>query len=208
MLISTIFATPVLALDFAPIGTNWQHVVQTVFGGDQPIAQIGLTQIAARAALIYLIGLFVVRIGKGRMIGRATALDVILGFMLGSLLSRGITGDASLTGTIVASLVLVAVHWLLTLAAVQWHWFGSMFKGHAYQIVRDGEVLPSAIRRAHISEHDLITSLRLAGVENLSQVREAWKERNGEVSVIRKSRPRVIEVPVKAGVQTVRIEIA
>ncbi len=60
---------------------------------------------------MYLAGLVVVRIGKSRLISRTTSLDVILGFILGSLLSRGITGHASISGTIVASAVIVAVHW-------------------------------------------------------------------------------------------------
>lgn len=196
----------------AASGVEWwslqlRHFVEYAFGGDAPDHQITLAQIAARGALVYVIGVIIVRIGKGRMIGRATALDVIVGFILGSLLSRAITGHASLSETLVSSITLVLVHWLLTYISVEWHWFGILFKGHAHKVVADGQMLPDELRHSHISEHDLIASMRLNGIARLDDVQEAWKERSGEISVIRKRQPRIIEVAVEAGVQRVRIEI-
>lgn len=181
--------------------------VEQTFGGDAPGQDLAMHQVAARCALVYVLGLLLVRIGKSRMIGRATPLDVVVAFMLGSLLSRGITGDASLSGTIAASLTLILAHWLLTYAAMRSHWFGRIFKGNAHRIVLNGQMLQQEMRRSHISEHDLIASLRLEGVSDISQVAEAWKERSGEISVIRKPQARVVEVKVEDGVQTVRVEV-
>src|SRR5918995_1339959 len=90
---------------------EWMHLA---FGGDIPDDPLRLHQVAARALLVFLAGLVIVRIGKSRLISRATSLDVILGFTLGSILSRGITGNASLSATFTASIALVALHWLLT----------------------------------------------------------------------------------------------
>jgi uncharacterized membrane protein YcaP (DUF421 family) len=59
-----------------------------------------------------------------------------------------------------------------------------------------------------MTEHDLWEDLRGKGVSDLKQVDEARLERNGNLSVITvKSDPKVIEVRVQDGVQTVRIEI-
>src|SRR5947209_3492462 len=90
---------------------RWLH---EIFGGDIPDDPLKLHQIAARAVVVYLVGLLIVRIGKSRVISRVTSLDVILGFILGSLLSRGITGHASISGTAVASAAIIFVHWLFT----------------------------------------------------------------------------------------------
>jgi uncharacterized membrane protein YcaP (DUF421 family) len=155
-----------------------------VFGGDFPADPLQLHQAAARAAVVYVVGLAIVRIGKGRSIGRMTPVDVILGFVLGSLLSRGITGHASLSGTAASSAALVAMHWLFTRLSCEWHWFGNLIKGRAHLIVKDGEPLLDAMRQHHISVHDLEEELRIKGVSDLSQVREAYKERNGEVSFL------------------------
>ena len=60
----------------------------------------------------------------------------------------------------------------------------------------------------HISPHDLIEELRLNGVNDISEVKQAYKERNGEISVIKRiNPPQILEVAVKDGVQTVRIAI-
>jgi uncharacterized membrane protein YcaP (DUF421 family) len=187
---------------------NLGSLLQQVFGGDYPVAPLALHQIAARAAIVYLAGLIIVRIGKSRLISRTTSLDVILGFILGSLLSRGITGHASICGTILASSVIVAVHWLLTAIACRSHWFGTLFKGNSELVVEDGRILRAPMRHSHISDHDLIEQLRLRGYDDLGQVRAAYKERNGEISVLEKaSAPRVLEVAVQGGVQTVRIAL-
>src|SRR6187401_655205 len=106
-----------------------------VFGGDFPDDPLKLHQVMARGILMYLVVLAIIRLGKSRSIGRISPLDVLLGFILGSLVSRGITGHASLSGTAGSSAALVAVHWVLTRLACQWHWFGDLVKGHADMIV-------------------------------------------------------------------------
>src|SRR6266568_3862365 len=114
--------------------TSIGQALHFVFGGDfsPPDDGLKLYQVIARAVLIYIVGLTIVRIGKSRVIGRITPLDVILVFMLGSLLARGITGHASLSGTAASSAVLVAMHWLFTRMACRSHWFGDLVKGRAH----------------------------------------------------------------------------
>jgi uncharacterized membrane protein YcaP (DUF421 family) len=148
-------------------------------------------------------------LGKSRLIARVTALDIILGFMLGSLLSRGITGHASISGTTAAAATLVFLHWVLTFFACRSHRLGTMIKGHSFVLVKDGQVDERAMLHSHISPHDLEEAVRLKGLETIDEVHLAYKERNGEVSVIgRKKSPKILEVSVQDGVQTVRIEIA
>jgi len=192
-------------VDLSGVAAWATHLV----GGDVLSSAPALWQVALRAILVYLIGLGLVRLGKSRLIGRLSPVDVLVGFILGSLLARGITGNASLSATMAACAALVGVHWAFTRLAVHWHAFGNLVKGHAHLLVQDGKVLEAAMRQSHISMNDLLEQLRFSGVEDLRHVRLAYKERNGEISVIR--RPAtccVLEVPVEGGVQKVRIEIA
>src|SRR5262245_50810177 len=135
--------------------------VNSLFGGDAPAAPLAWGQIAARGALIYLAGLILVRLGKSRLLSRATALDVILAFILGSVLSRGITGSAALSGTIVATGTLIALHWVFTALTYRFHWLGRLVKGNSQVLIADGQINWDAMRRSHISEHDLREELRL-----------------------------------------------
>ena len=184
------------------------ELFQFVFGADLPADPLLLHQVAARAILVFLVGLAIVRIGKSRLISRTTSVDVILGFMLGSILSRGITGNASLSATFVASVALVAAHWLLTWLACRWHAVGKLVKGNANLLVRDGKPLRENMNHAHMSDRDLEEGLHLSGIDDLADVRLAYKERNGEVSVIkRKPTCRILDIDVREGVQTVRVEM-
>lgn len=179
-----------------------------IFGGDSPQDDLALHQVAARAAIVFLFGLAIVRLGKNRMVGRITPLDMLLGIILGSLLSRGISGQASLSGTAVASMVIVAMHWALSWITYHSHALGNLVKGRATLVVQEGRPLEKKLAASHISPHDLEEQLRLAGIADIREVKQAYEERSGEVSFIRRRQePRVVDIAVEAGVQKVRVEI-
>lgn len=181
----------------------------SVFGGDVPHQPLEPLQVVARSILAYAVGLMLVRVGKSRFLSGMTPIDVILGFLLGSLLSRCITGTAGLSETFIAASALVAMHWLITRLAYSSHALGNVVKGHAYQLVHDGQIDWDAMRRAHISENDLIELMRLrAGVADVQQVKAAYKERNGEIGIIKHPSIQVVDVGVEDGVKSIRIEVA
>lgn len=99
------------------------------------------------------------------------------------------------------------MHWAFSGLALRWHGFGRLIKSGSQLLVRDGQVDEAALRGAHMTEHDLLEDLRGEGVPNPDHVAEARLERSGEVSVVKAHRPKVVEVSVAEGVQTVRIEI-
>jgi uncharacterized membrane protein YcaP (DUF421 family) len=165
-------------------------------------------QMALRAVVVYVVTVIIVRLGKKRFMGQGTAFDVILGIMLGSTVSRAITGTAPFVPALGAALVLVLLHWVLSWAALRSHAFGTLFKGHPRLLIKDGEIDDAMMQKVHMSERDLREDLRDKGVSELSQVTEARLERSGKLSVIRSNpQPRVLDVHVAAGVQTVRIHL-
>ncbi|MBL0407651.1 DUF421 domain-containing protein [Microvirga aerilata] len=169
---------------------------------------INFLQMALRAVVVYLVTVLIVRLGKKRFMGRATAFDVILGIMLGSIVSRGVTGNAPFFGALAASTVLLLMHWLFSDIALHWHGFGWLVKGRSVVLVRDGAVDEKVLRKVHVTEKDLWEDLRTKGISDLKQVAEARLERSGQLSVIKaKQEPKVVEVSVAEGVQKVRVEI-
>ncbi|MEN6452266.1 MAG: YetF domain-containing protein [Thermoguttaceae bacterium] len=179
------------------------------FGGDAPMRPLLPGQVAARAFVVYLIGLAIIRLGKSRLLGSASPIDIVLAVVLGSLLSRGINGTASISGTVVACTVLVALHWLMTRIACRSHRFGNLVKGHCRLLVEDGQVNAEVLRRSNLSYEDLLEELRLnANVDDLSRIERAYKERSGQISgVRRKISVKVVDVPIETGVKTIRVEL-
>ena len=162
-----------------------------------------------RTVLVYAFALAAVRLGSKRFLSQASAFDVIVAIMLGSILSSAVRGSGDLGSTLLSAALLIAVHWVLAALTARLDWFGPLVKGTPTLLVRDGQTDRRALRQTGISEQDLEQAVRLQAREtDLSRVRRAWLERNGSISVIPAERgPAVLEVRVESGVQTVRITL-
>lgn len=183
--------------------------MRELLGLGRDIAHVGALQMALRTAIIYAAALVIIRLGSKRFLSQATAFDVIVAIMLGSIMSRAINGSAPFLPTIVAGAVLVGVHWLLAFLTSRLHWFGSLVKGNPVLLVEDGEIQEEGMRRTGLSRRDLEQQLRLRSKEtDISKIRLAVLERNGDISVMPKERaPKVVDVSVEDGVQTVRVHL-
>jgi uncharacterized membrane protein YcaP (DUF421 family) len=185
------------------------HGLQWLLGTGREAKDFDTLQVCFRALFIYLSGWAILRIGGNRFLGQETAFDVVLGFVLGSTLSRAINGSSPLLLALAASVALVGAHHLLAWATFKSQALAEVFKGRPRTLLRDGEILPEEMRRHQLSDGDLDEALRLNGrVDDRRKVKEARLERNGRISVVKKGAPRVVEIRVEDGVQTVRIEIS
>jgi uncharacterized membrane protein YcaP (DUF421 family) len=183
--------------------------LQAALGIGLESKEIGVLQMSLRAAVVFVVTVAIVRLGKKRFLGRATAFDVILGIMLGSIVSRAVTGNAPFAPALAASAAVMLMHWLFSAVALRWHGFGALVKGRPTAMVRDGRIDAEGMRSEHMTEHDLWEDLRGRSIARLEDVADARLERSGNLSVVKaKPEPKVVEVAVRDGVQTVRIEIA
>jgi uncharacterized membrane protein YcaP (DUF421 family) len=176
-------------------------------GRDAP--DVGIGQMVLRTVVIYAFTLIVVRVSSSRFLSQATTFDLIVGILLGSVMSRAINGSAPFVPTLAAGAALLGMHWVLAIVALHTKWFGPLVKGTRIKLIEDGQILSDGLRRADMTSHDLAQALRLQAKQNdPSKIRRAYMERNGRISVIPyRTGPRVVDVSVQEGVQTVRIEL-
>lgn len=166
----------------------------------------GVFQMIFRAFSLYLIALLIVRLGDKRFLGKNTAFDMILGIIIGSVISRAINGDAGYFQTIFAAAFLVALHWVFAYVAFRNDNWGVLIKGRPRTLVKDGDVLEDEMKKSHVSRSDLESELRAeAKMEEVSSVKSARIEPSGKISVIKKDSPKILEIKVEEGVQIVRI---
>jgi len=186
---------------------EWWTIAHRLLGLDA--RDLTVWQMALRALLVYVAAVVILRLGSKRFMGKNTVFDVILGIMLGSVMSRAITGNAPLFPALGAACVLVALHYLIAAVSFRSEKFGAMVKGQECALVRDGEIQWENMRRHQIGERDLLEALRLHGkISEAKEVEVANLERNGGISVIpHKQKPRVVEVKVDGNVQIVRIKL-
>jgi uncharacterized membrane protein YcaP (DUF421 family) len=147
------------------------------------LQELALT--SARAAAVYVLMLIVIRALGKRTVGNFSAFDLLIALMLGDLVDEIIYGDVRLlVGTI-------AIGTLAALAAVDE--FGSyanrrvrtLIEGKPTVVVRDGELVRNGLRAERLSDQDVMAMLRLEGVQDVSDVKLATVETDGELSVLR-----------------------
>ena len=142
-------------------------------------------QMAVRAVLIFLFGVFLVRVAGKRAFGSWSALDIILSIILGSSLSRALTGNAPFVHTLIAMTVLVLLYRLTAAGTARLGFLGTLIKGKAAKLITDGKVDRAALRRHRLGDEDLDESLRNRGVGDPAAVKAAYLERGGDITVLK-----------------------
>ncbi|HEY2033887.1 MAG TPA: YetF domain-containing protein [Rhizomicrobium sp.] len=150
---------------------------------------ITLGQECARAVLIFFYGLVALRISGKRTFARWSALDMVISIIVGSNLSRALTGGAPLGGTLAAVAVLVAMHLICSFAAAHSQWWSHVLEGSGVTLGEGGTVDERRLKQHLISREDLREALRQKGVERVDQTKHVTLEANGKISVLHKVDP-------------------
>ena len=164
---------------------TFAEFVDALLGLSLPPHQLHVGHIAWRAVIVFLSGVVIVRLSNRRLLGRNAGFDVLLGVLLGSVLSRAINGTAPFGPTLFAAALLIALHHLLAAASTRWHGLSHLLKGQPHVLVRDGRVEHAALARCDLSHEDLEEELRLHGhTPDPRRIAEARLERTGTISVV------------------------
>jgi uncharacterized membrane protein YcaP (DUF421 family) len=148
--------------------------------------QITWWQMSIRAVIIFAYGVILLRLAGQRAFGRQSALDIVLTVLIGSNLSRAMTGGSPFLPTIAGSAALVLLYYASIHLTQRSNLVGFLLKGEHKYLVRDGSADPSAMRQVGISDRDLREAMRTEGVEELSDVKLAALERSGHISVVKR----------------------
>lgn len=162
---------------------NANVYLEQIFGMESQ--EVNFLQLIARSIVIYLIGIALVRLGNKRFVGKMTAFDIIIAIIIGSLLSRAITNTNLFFTVLPACLMLILMHRLFAFIASYSDRFGDWIKGNERVVVENGEILWNAMLKSHLSEQDLMQTLRLnANTSDVAKIKIARLERNGDISFI------------------------
>jgi len=142
-------------------------------------------QECARGVLLFAFGLLLVRVAGRRIFGKWSALDIVVSIMIGSSLSRALTGSAPLLGTMAAAMVIVLLHAVLAALLARWPALAHIVEGRAKLIAERGQI-DHAVRRRHgVSHADLEESLRKNGVGSIDRTRQVTLEPSGAITVLK-----------------------
>lgn len=187
-----------------------QEILFWLIGIEQKIAELSIIQVVTRTIIVYGIALGLIRLGKRRFLGGYTAFDILMGFVVGSILSRTITGRENLLSASVVILTLMAIHYVISYFTYHFKDASNIIKNSERQLIKNGEIDQDAMQKSKLGENDLLQALRQKGsVQKPEDVECAFLERDGTITVIpKKAEPKVLEIEVEKGVQTVKIVLS
>ena len=160
-------------------------VMNDLLGLDLEGRELSLLNICLRGVIVFIVTLVMVRVADKRFLAKLSAFDVILGFLLASMMARAVNGSAAFVPTLAGGFVLVFLHRLLGMISFHWDWFGRLVKGDARIVIEHGKINHKTLEHLHVSEKDLLEELHLNGnLEKIEEVRRATLERNGKISII------------------------
>jgi uncharacterized membrane protein YcaP (DUF421 family) len=149
---------------------------------------LSAAQEAARAVLIFLYGLVLLRVSGPRMFGHWSALDIVISIIVGSALARAMTGNAPLVGTMVAAAAMAFLHVVFAHLVARNASLARLVEGEAVTLIDHGRINDQARKRNKISEADIREALREQGIDGESKsanIKRMTLEPSGKLSIVK-----------------------
>lgn len=143
-----------------------------------------------RTIVIFFTVLVAVRWTGKRSISNLAPFDLAMVILIGEVAAIPVTDlRVDFTHGILPVMLIGGLHVLITTIAVHSKWFERLTEGVPTLLIKNGRVLKKNLLKERVSMDDLMTALRHKEVTNVRDVREAWMEHAGGVSVIRRHEP-------------------
>lgn len=151
-----------------------------LFSDAAALARTALVGVLAYAALIAIL-----RASGKRTLSKMNAFDLVVTVALGSTLATIlIDKSVTLAQGVLALGLLVALQFAITWTSVRVAWVRRMVTGEPMLLAREGRCLPQALRRARVTEEEVLAAVRGAGLAGLADARAVVLETDGSFSVV------------------------
>lgn len=139
-----------------------------------------------KSAIVFLVLWLVIRASGRRTLGQLTVFDFILFLIIGGVAQRALTAqDYSLTHAFLIIATFVVIDVVVSLVERDVPPLAGILKGLPTIVVENGHVLSGRLRRARLTEDDVLQAARrLHGLETMNEIKFAIFEASGEISII------------------------
>lgn len=143
-------------------------------------------ELLVRASLMFWFVFAIFRFVLRRNIGSIGIADVLLLVLVADASQNAMAGSykSVVDGMLVVG-TLVAWAYLLDWASYRWPLIQRFVEAPPLQLIRHGRLIKRNLDREKLSLDELKSKLREQGIEDLAQVKNAWMEGDGQISVIR-----------------------
>lgn len=141
-----------------------------------------------RGTAVYFAVVVLFRLILRRQRGGSVGLgDVMLLVLMSECVSQALTSQFnSVPNGVVAVGSLLFWNYVMDCVSYRWDWFHRLLQDEPLPVVRDGRAIPENMRKERMRDDELAAELRLQGVDDVSKVKAAFIEAEGDVTVIQK----------------------
>jgi len=146
-----------------------------------------LINILLRGIIVYIIVIVSVRLMGKRQIGELQPTELVTTFLLSEIASMPLQNkDISLATCVVLIFMIVGLEIIFSVLSMKSRLFRTVTQGSGALIIKDGKLLQNKLSQIRYSIDDLLEALRLKDVFDISEVKYAYVETNGSLSVMLK----------------------
>lgn len=146
-----------------------------------------MINVLLRGIIVYITVIVSVRLMGKRQIGELQPTELVTTFLLSEIASMPLQNkDISLFTCVVLIFMIVGLEIIFSVLAVKSKAFRTLTQGSSALVIKDGKLLQNKITQIRYSIDDLLESLRLKDVFDISDVKYAYVETNGSLSVMLK----------------------
>jgi uncharacterized membrane protein YcaP (DUF421 family) len=140
-----------------------------------------------RGTVLYLGLLVLLRLTPAREAGSVGTPDLLVMVLLADAAQNAMAGPHHAVGDGLALIATILV-WSVALdwAGYRWSFVHRLLRTPPVRLVREGHILPANLRRELITRDELMAQLRKHGVEDVAEVKGAWIEDDGRISLVRR----------------------
>jgi uncharacterized membrane protein YcaP (DUF421 family) len=145
-----------------------------------------LLEIFIRGTLIYFVCFVLLRIVR-RGVGEIGITDVLIVVMIADAAQNGMSADyKSVTEGFVLIGTLVFWDYFLDYLGTKSKLVERFIRPSELLLIKDGKMQRRNMRKEMLTEEELMSQLRLQGIDNITDVKESYLEGDGSISVIKK----------------------
>jgi len=149
------------------------------------IPDISVAEKLVRSVVVYLFLLVAFRLCGKRQLGQLSAFDLVVLLIISNVVQNAVIGnDNSLGGGLIGATAILLLNLVVAYATFRFKRADRVVEHSPTLLVRHGRVLRDNLRRERLGPRDLRAALRHHGVVSIRDIRYAFLEEDGHVSVI------------------------
>ena len=141
--------------------------------------------VVAHTVVIYFFLIFLMRTIGRRTLGQLTVVDLVIVIVMGSAVETAmVNGDTSLQAGLVCASTLLAANRTLAFCVVRSRRLRKLVVGNPMILVHNGKFIEDHLRRAGLTEEDVMEALREREENKLDDILFAILEVDGTINVV------------------------